>query len=125
MKCGILIDMLKVVIFLAILGVSSIANAELIMIDEFGELALSSDSIEIKSRNGQKIVQGVVYGFSDGVKKSMAQFIATCGEYGGSIQIKGFEQEASNWIIEGTNRVDLISKIACDLPKPMIIKVAS
>ena len=50
-------------------GDSSIANAELIMIDELGELTLSSDSIEIKSRNGQKIVEGVVYVFSNGVKK--------------------------------------------------------
>jgi len=69
MRFGILIDMFKAAIFSVILGASSIANAELIMIDGAGDLAVSSDSIEIKSRNGKKIVQGVIYGFSDGVRK--------------------------------------------------------
>lgn len=61
--------MLNAAIFSVILVASSIVNAELGMIDEAGELALSSDSIEIKLRSSKKIVQGLVYGFNDGVKK--------------------------------------------------------
>jgi hypothetical protein len=60
MRCGILIDIFKAAIFSVILGASSITNAELIMIGEAGDLALSSDSIEIKSRNGKKMAQGVI-----------------------------------------------------------------
>lgn len=94
------------------------------MIDDAGDLALSTDSIEIKFRNGKKIVQGIVYGFNGGVKSSMAQFIVTCGEFGGSIQIKGFELEAQTWVMNGNKRADVIGKIACNLEKPPIDKAA-
>lgn len=60
MRFGILIDIFKAAIFSVILGVSSITNPELIMIGGAGDLALSSDSIEIKSRNGKKMAQGVI-----------------------------------------------------------------
>ena len=123
MKFGILIDMSKLITCIFFLAFSLISRAELLMIDEVGDLALSSDSIEIKSRNGKKVVQGVIYGFSNGVKNSMAQFIVTCGEFGGSIQIKGFEQEPQTWVVNGNTRADVIGKTACGLPKPTIEKL--
>ena len=91
MKFGILIDMSKLIICI-FLAFPWMANAELLMIEEGGDLALSTDSIEIKSREGKKIVQGIVYGFKDGVKTSMGQFILSCGEFGGLIQFKEYEQ---------------------------------
>ena len=50
----------------------------------------------------------------------MTQFVLTCGEFGGSIHIEKFEQEANIWIVDGKSRVDLISKIACYLPRSRI-----
>ena len=93
------------------------------MIDDVGDVALSSDSIEIKIRDHKKIVQGVIYGFNNGVKNSIAQFIVTCGEFGGSIQIKGYEQQPGIWIPDGKTRADVIGRIACNLPKPQIEKI--
>ncbi|MBU3556262.1 hypothetical protein ICN18_01300 [Polynucleobacter sp. Ross1-W9] len=116
--------MFKQAIFLAVFVLSFPVKADLIMIDDVGDLALSTDSIEIKSRSGKKVVQGVVYGFDNGIKNSMAQFIATCGDFGGSIQIKDFEQEAQTWVVSGSSRADLIGKTACSLPKPAISKIA-
>lgn len=98
MRSGTLINMYRLVIFLAVFALSFAVKAELIMVDEIGDLALSSDSIEIKSKDGRKVVQGVVYGFSNGVKKSMVQFVTTCGELGGSLQIQGYAHE-SIWVI--------------------------
>jgi hypothetical protein len=65
-------------------------------------------------------VQGVIYGFDNGIKKSMAQFIVTCGDFGGSIHIKGYDQDASVWVKDGTSRADVIGKTACSMQAPEI-----
>jgi len=122
MRSGTLINMYRLVIFLAVFALSFAAKAELIMVDEIGDLALSSDSIEIKSKDGRKVVQGVVYGFSNGVKKSMVQFVTTCGELGGSLQIQGYAHE-SIWVVGGNTREDMIARVACSLPKPELVKI--
>jgi len=124
MRFGTLINMFKKAIFLAVFVISFPARADLILIDDVGNLALSTDSIEIKSRGGKKVVQGVVYGFNNGIKNSMAQFIVTCGEFGGSIQIKDFEQEAQTWVVGGKTRADVISGVACGLPNPDLVKMS-
>jgi len=122
MRSGTLINMHRLAIFLAVFALSFAAKAELIMVDEIGDLALSSDSIEIKSKDGRKVVQGVVYGFSNGVKKSMVQFVTTCGELGGSLQIQGYAHE-SIWVVGGNTREDMIARVACSLPKPELVKI--
>lgn len=122
MRSGTLINMYRLVIFLAVFALSFAAKAELIMVDEIGDLALSSDSIEIKSKDGRKVVQGVVYGFSNGVKKSMVQFVTTCGELGGSLQIQGYAHE-SIWVVGGNTREDMIARVACSLPKPELVEI--
>jgi len=122
MRSGTLINMYRLAIFLAVFALSFAAKAELIMVDEIGDLALSSDSIEIKSKDGRKVVQGVVYGFSNGVKKSMVQFVTTCGELGGSLQIQGYAHE-SIWVVGGNTREDMIARVACSLPKPELVKI--
>jgi len=122
MRSGTLINMYRLVIFLAVFALSFAVKAELIMVDEIGDLALSSDSIEIKSKDGRKVVQGVVYGFSNGVKKSMVQFVTTCGELGGSLQIQGYAHE-SIWVVGGNTREDMIARVACSLPKPELVKI--
>lgn len=122
MRFGTLINMFKQAIFLMVFVLSFPAKADLIMIDDVGDLALSTDSIEIKSKDGQKIVQGVVYGLNDGIKRGMAQFIATCGEFGGTLKIKGYEQDSSIWVVGGKTRADVISGVACSLPNPDLVK---
>jgi hypothetical protein len=124
MRFGTLINMFKQAIFLAVFALSFPAKADLVMIDDVGDLALSTDSIEIKSKDGQKIVQGVVYGLNDGIKRGMAQFIATCGELGGTLKIKGYEQESSIWVVGGKTRADVISGVACSLPNPDLVKTS-
>lgn len=74
MRFGTLIDMFRNILFVILLIIPIVVNSKLLMIDEVGDIAISSDSIEIKSRSGKKLVQGVVYGFNAGIKNSMAQF---------------------------------------------------
>jgi hypothetical protein len=120
MKFGTLIEMNKLLIFTLFFVLAFNARSELLRLDEVGDLALSTDSIEIKNRNGKKLVQGVIYGFDNGIKKSMAQFIVTCGDFGGSIHIKGYDQDASVWVKDGPNRADIIGKTACSMQAPGI-----
>ena len=115
--------MLQYLISILLFMLPITGRAELLSLDETGELALSTDSIEIKNRNSKKIVQGVVYGYENGIKRNMAQFIVTCGSFGGSIQIKGYEQDTQTWIADGTSRADIIGKTACSLPKPSLEKL--
>ena len=61
--------MIRHSIFILLIMLPIAGRAELLSLDNAGELALSTDSIEIKNRDGKKIVQGVVYGFEGGVKK--------------------------------------------------------
>jgi hypothetical protein len=120
MKSGTLIEMNKLFIFTLFFVLIFNARSELLKLDEVGDLALSTDSIEIKNRNGKKLVQGVIYGFDNGIKKSMAQFIVTCGDFGGSIHIKGYDQDGSIWVRDGTSRADFIGKTACSMQAPEI-----
>ena len=69
-------------------------------------------------------MQGVMYGFDNGIKKSMAQFIVTCGDFGGSIHIKGYDQDASIWVKDGSNRADVIGKTACSMQTPEIFGIS-
>jgi hypothetical protein len=120
MRFGTSIEMNKLLIFTLFFVLTFNARSELLNLDEVGDLALSTDSIEIKNRNGKKLVQGVIYGFDNGIKKSMAQFIVTCGDFGGSIRIKGYDQDASVWVKDGPNRADVIGKTACSMQAPGI-----
>ena len=54
----------------------------------------------------------------------MAQFNVTCGEFGGGIQIKGFDQEAQTWAMNGNMRADASGAVACNLEKPPIEKIS-
>ena len=67
MRFGISIEMNKLLIFILFFVLAFNARSELLRLDEVGDLALSTDSIEIKNRNGKKLVQGVIYGFDNGI----------------------------------------------------------